>query len=193
MTEQKFTDADLASLMRAAQAGDAAAYLELLKIVTPYVRRVVAYRRGFAGREDVEDLVQDVLLSLHAARATYDPQRPFTSWLMAIVRHRLADGARRHARTTAHEVAADGDRVTFPDSSTNTGRGPRLDAFALKQAIQSLPPGQRDAIELLKLQGMSLNDAAATTGSTVGALKVATHRALATLRKLLGEGRLREH
>jgi RNA polymerase sigma factor (sigma-70 family) len=193
MTEQKFTDADLASLMHAAQAGDAAAYLELLQIVAPYVRRVVAHRRGFAGREDVEDLVQDVLLSLHAARATYDPHRPFISWLMAIVRHRLADGARRHARTTAHEVSADGDRVTFPDSSTNMSGGPHADAFALKHAIQTLPRGQRHAIELLKLQGMSLNEAAATTGSTVGALKVATHRALATLRKLLGERRIREH
>ena len=185
MTEQKFTDAGLASLMRATQAGDGGAYLELLQIVTPYLRRVVAHRRGFAGREDVEDLVQDVLLSLHAARATYDPHRPFMSWLMAIVRHRLADGARRHARTTAHEVSVEDGHVTFPDTSTNIGYDQRGDAFALKQAIQTLSPGQRHAIELLKLQGLSLKEAAAATGSTVGALKVATHRALTTLRTLL--------
>jgi RNA polymerase sigma factor (sigma-70 family) len=185
MAEQKFTDADLASLMRGAQAGDAAAYLELLRIVTPYVRRVVAHRRGFAGQEDVEDLVQEVLLSLHAARATYDPHRPFMSWLLAIVRHRLADGARRYARTTAQEVSVEDGHVTLPGTSTNTGTDPRGDAFALKHAIQTLPPGQRHAIELLKLQGMSLKEAAAATGSTVGALKVATHRALATLRILL--------
>jgi RNA polymerase sigma factor (sigma-70 family) len=185
MTDQKFTDADLASLMRATQAGDAAAYLELLQIVTPYIRRVVAHRRGFAGQEEVEDLVQEVLLSLHAARATYDPQRPFTSWLMAIVRYRLADGARRYARTAAHEVPVDDGEVTFSDPSTNRDRGLRGDVFALTHAIQALPPGQRHAIELLKLQGMSLKEAAAATGSTVGALRVATHRAVATLRRRL--------
>lgn len=185
MTEQTFNDANLSSLMRAAQDGDATAYLELLHMVTPYVRRVVAHRRGFAGREDVEDLVQDVLLSLHAVRATYDPDRPFTPWLLAIVRHRLADGARRYARTRAHEVhIGDGD-VTFPNMSTNIGTDPCGDAFELQHAIQTLPPSQRHAIELLKLQGMSLKEAASATGSTVAALKVATHRALATLRTRL--------
>jgi len=185
MTEQKFTDEELASLMRATQAGDAAAYLELLHIVTPYIRRVVAHRRGFAGHEEVEDLVQEVLLSLHAARATYDPHRPFMSWLMAIVRYRLADGARRYARTTAHEVSVDNDDVTFPHSSMNRESGLSGDAFALTHAIRALPLGQRRAIELLKLQGMSLKEAAAATGSTVGALRVATHRAVATLRRRL--------
>ena len=68
MTEPFINDARLAALMHAAQEGDSAAYLELLQTVTPYLRRIVVYRRGFAGREDVEDLVQDILLSLHAFR-----------------------------------------------------------------------------------------------------------------------------
>jgi RNA polymerase sigma factor (sigma-70 family) len=185
MTEQTLTDAQLASLMRAAQEGDAAAYLDLLQIVTPYVRRIVRHRRGFAGREDVEDLVQDVLLALHAVRATYDPHRPFTPWLLAIIRHRLADGARRYARTAAHEVPVDDERVTSSDALTNINTRPGRDAFALQHAIRALPRGQRDAIELLKLQGLSLKEAAAATGSTVGALKAATHRALAALRAML--------
>ena len=185
MTDQTFSDARLAALMRSAQQGDAAAYLELLRTITPHVRRIVANRRGFAGREEVEDLVQDVLLSLHAVRATYDSARPFMPWLLAIVKHRLADGARRHARTGANEISLRDEDVTFPDMSTNVRAHAFADGLALHQAIRALPRGQRQAIELLKLQGLSLKEAAAATGSTVGAMKVATHRAMAALRGLL--------
>jgi RNA polymerase sigma-70 factor (ECF subfamily) len=109
-------------------------------------------------------------------------------WLLAIVRHRLADGARRYARIKAHEVSVD-DRVTFPDTLANLSTDPFSDASALQKAIQALPRGQRHAIELLKVRGMSLKEAAAATGSTVGALKVATHRALTTLRSMLRKDR----
>lgn len=185
MTELFINDARLTALMHAAQGGDSAAYLELLQTVTPYIRRIVAHRRGFAGREDVEDLVQDILLSLHAAGATYDRRRPFTPWLLAIVRHRLADGARRYASGKAHEVEADDERVTFPHTATKSRTIPSHDTLVLRQAMDALPRGQREAIELIKLQGLSLKEAAAATGSTVGALKVATHRALAALRIML--------
>jgi RNA polymerase sigma factor (sigma-70 family) len=185
MTELFINDARLAALMHAAHDGDSAAYLELLQTVTPYIRRIVVHRRGFAGREDVEDLVQDILLSLHAVRATYDPCRPFTPWLLAIVRHRLANGARRYARKKAHEVEADDERVTFSQAVTKSRTITSNDTLALREAMCALPEGQREAIELIKLQGLSLREAAAATGSTVGALKVATHRALMALRVIL--------
>ena len=176
----------LAALMQAAQAGDSEAYLELLRTITPRVRRIIGRRRGFAGPEDVEDLVQDVLLSLHAVRATYDPQRPFMPWLLAIVRHRLVDAARRYGRTAAHEVGIEDPDVTFSDPAANPDQETSGDIEALHGAIRSLPLGQRQAIELLKLQEMSLKEAGSASGSTVGALKVATHRAMAALRRALG-------
>lgn len=159
----------------------------------PRVRQAVWRQRGFAGAEAVEDLVQDVLLSLHVARATYDPGRPFIPWLMAIVRHRLGDGARRHVRQAAHEVAVDDLAVTFADTATNTLEEQIGDPRALKEAVATLPPGQRQAIELLKLQELSLKEAAAATGVSSGALKVATHRAMAALRRKLTGGEIREH
>lgn len=172
--------------MRASQAGDAAAYLDLLQAITPRVRRIVARQRGFAGPEDVEDLVQDVLLSVHAVRATYDPGRPFMPWLLAIVRNRLVDGARRYGRTAAHEVHIDESDVTFSDPATNPDQETFGDLETLHGAIRSLPAGQRQAIELLKLREMSLKEAASASGSSVGALKVATHRAMTALRRALG-------
>jgi RNA polymerase sigma-70 factor (ECF subfamily) len=176
---------DLGRLMSAAQQGDGAAYAKLLRAITPRLRKIVMRQRGFAGSADVEDLVQDTLLSLHAARATYDPARPFGPWLMAIVRHRLADGARRYARTLGREILVDVDDVTFFEVATNEVSEETGEADALRAAVRALPAGQRQAIELLKLQELSLKEAAAASGSSVAALKVATHRALATLRRTL--------
>ena len=170
--------------MRAAQAGDSDAYLQLLQHLTPRIRQIVGRRRGFAGRADVEDLVQDILLSLHAVRATYDPNRPFTPWLLAIIRSRLADGARRYARQTAREVHVD-DPVTFADRPTNTNHESFEAREVLEPALRSLPRGQREAIELLKLKELSLKEAAAASGLSIGALKVATHRAMIALRRTL--------
>ncbi|HEY5568476.1 MAG TPA: sigma-70 family RNA polymerase sigma factor [Gammaproteobacteria bacterium] len=186
MTEPNPPTEDLDQLMRAAQQGDAAAYLNLLRRITPRIRAVVLRQRGFAGVAEAEDLVQDVLLSLHAVRATYDPARPFVPWLLAIVRNRLVDGARRYARTSAREIRLDETDVTFSEPATNTDTGEIADAGVLRQAVRELPEGQRQAIELLKLEELSLKEAAAISGSSVGALKVATHRAMATLRRTLG-------
>jgi RNA polymerase sigma factor (sigma-70 family) len=178
-----------AQLMRAAQQGNAGAYTELLRGIAPRVRRIVMRQRGFAGVAETEDLVQDVLLSLHAVRATYDPSRPFMPWFLAIVRNRLVDGARRYGRTTGREIRIEERDVTFEDVATNLESEVYADREALRRAVAELPEGQRQAIELLKLKELSLQEAAAITGSSVGALKVATHRALATLRRSLGAKR----
>jgi RNA polymerase sigma-70 factor (ECF subfamily) len=177
-------DERLGQLMGAAQAGDAESYLRLLQEITPRVRQLMRRRRGHGAAEDVEDLVQDVLLSVHTARASYDTSRPFLPWLLAIARHRFADSARRHTRRSAHEVQVEDLDVTFTDSPANI-RTVAEETPDLKDAIRALPPGQRDAITLLKLHELSLKEAAAATGTSIGALKIATHRAMSTLRRLL--------
>jgi RNA polymerase sigma-70 factor (ECF subfamily) len=179
-------DTPLRELMRAAQDGDADAYRALLTAIVPRLRRLIRTRRAFLDPQDVEDLVQDVLLSLHTVRHTYDPARPFFPWLLAIVRHRLADAARRYARQKGRELVVDDLDVTFANLASNTPDEGVGDQEALAQAIRQLPEGQRQAIELLKLREMSLREAAAYTGSSVSALKVATHRAMASLRRALG-------
>ena len=171
--------------MQAAQGGDTEAYVLLLKEITPRVRQIVRGQRRFLKIEDIEDLVQDILLSLHAVRATYDPRRPFMPWLMAITRHRLADAARRHIRRAAHELQVENLPVTFSDERSNIDSDGYRDPEALRQAIEDLSPAQRAAIEMLKLREMSLKEAAAARGTTIGALKVSVHRAIATLRKAL--------
>jgi RNA polymerase sigma factor (sigma-70 family) len=178
-------DHALTTLMQAAQRGDAQAYVRLLKEITPRLRQIVRRQRCFVRAEDIEDLVQDILLSLHAVRASYDPQRPFMPWLMAITRNRLVDGVRRYSRRAAHEVQLDNLAVTFAEEGANIDSDRYRDPEALRQAIEDLSPAQRAAIEMVKLREMSLKEAAAVSGTSIGALKVSVHRAIAALRKTL--------
>ncbi len=172
---------DWSIYMARAQGGDRDAYRRLLEDVTPYLRSIAA--RHFQNSGDVEDTVQEVLLTVHAMRHTYDPARPFGPWLVAIANRRVVDGLRRQGRSRAREVALDIEHETFAAPQANLAET-ASDGRVLRDAIEQLPPGQRDAIGMLKLQEMSLKEAAAASGTSVAALKVATHRALKNLRKM---------
>ena len=178
-------DRELRDLMRSAQDGDRIAYAALLREVAPIVKRVVQSRIGFLSATDREDISQDILLSLHAARATYDPERPFIPWLMTIIHNRMVDNARRYSRRSANEVLVDELPVNVADDTAGHGGSPYGDPDALRQAVKNLPKGQRTAIELLKLREMSLKEAAAASGMSISALKVSVHRAIKTLRTSL--------
>lgn len=171
--------------MRSAQAGDRRAYADLLTTVTPRLRQIILNQRRFLQPADIEDLVQEVLLSLHAVRSTYDPERPFMPWLLVITRNRLADAGRRYGRQTVNEEQMERLAVTFSADTANTESESIGDPEKLKEAIEQLPHGQREAIEMLKLREMSLKEAAAASGASIGALKVSVHRAITTLRRTL--------
>lgn len=185
MTQQESRDRALATLMQAAQAGDGAAYDRLLREITPLLRQVVRRNRRFLSRDDIEDIVQDVLLSLHAVRATYDPRRQFLPWLITIVRNRVADAGRRYIRSSAFEVPIEGSPVTFLEEGANLEIETYGDPEALRKAIEGLPSGQREAIKMLKLRELSLKEAAMLTGQSIGALRVSVHRGMTALRKTL--------
>ena len=184
MDQQVETDR-LGNLMRAAQEGDGNAYLRLLTEVTPLVRRVIQRQRAFLQASDIEDIVQDILVSLHTVRATYDPTRPFLPWLMAIARNRMVDAARRYGRLSINEVSVAEYPETFSEEPTNKIGEAYGDSEALREAINQLPPGQQRAIEMMKLREMSLKEASAASGMGVTALKVAVHRGMKALRKAL--------
>lgn len=169
--------------MARAQGGDREAYRYLLEAITPYVRALAA--RQIRNRGDLEDAVQDVLLTVHAVRHTYDPGRPFGPWLVAIANRRIVDSLRRQGRIGVHETALEEKHETFSAPGTNI-QEEAVDARALRDAIERLPVGQREAVRMLKLEEMSLKEAAATSGLSVAALKVASHRALKMLRKMFG-------
>jgi RNA polymerase sigma-70 factor, ECF subfamily len=173
---------DWSRLMARAQDGDRQAYRALLEDVTPYLRSLAA--RCFSQPSEIEDAVQDVLLTVHIVRRAYDPKRPFGPWLVAIANRRIIDRLRRETRRKAREVALSREHETFPEAAANLHEKLSDDAI-LNEAMATLPPEQRQAVTLLKLNEMSLKDAAVASGRSVAALKVATHRAIKTLRSLL--------
>jgi RNA polymerase sigma-70 factor (ECF subfamily) len=177
---------DWTGLMARAQDGDRHAYRALLEDMTPYLRALAA--RCFKDPGDIEDALQDVLLTVHAVRHAYDPRRPFGPWLVAIANRRIIDRLRRQLRNRSREIEFTPEHETFLPDPTNLRSSfdeISADEATLLAAIANLPPDQRQAIGLLKLQEMSLKEAALASGRSVSALKVATHRAIKSLRKLL--------
>ena len=173
------------ALMARAQDGDRCAYRRLLEEITPYLRSLVAHHRALSGEH--EDAVQDILLTLHSVRHTYDPSRPFGPWLLAIAKRRIVDRLRYRGRMATTETALG------PEHETIAASGPNLYALlagrrGLREAIARLPAGQRQAVLLLKLRDLSLKEAATESGMSVAALKVASHRGLKALRAMLGKG-----
>jgi len=183
MTGRDSSPDHLQALMKAAQGGDAAAYAQLLKLILPAIRRFVHAR--WLGSIEGEDLVQDILLSLHSVRHTYDPERPFSPWLYAIVRHRLLDAQRKAVRKSRNEVVTDNLPETFAEDETNWLDASEGDVELMRTAIEALPANQRQAMELLKLQDMSLKEASAASGLSITTLKISVHRAMKTLRAVL--------
>ncbi|HYQ93727.1 MAG TPA: sigma-70 family RNA polymerase sigma factor [Burkholderiales bacterium] len=174
---------DWSICMARAQEGDREAYRRLLEEITPYLRSLAA--RLIRNRSDVEDAVQDTLLTVHAVRHTYDPMRPFGPWLVAIARRRIIDGLRRRGRAALRETPLEAEHETFAGPEANFHEA-ASNGRALREALEGLPPGQRDAIRMLKLEEMSLKEAAAASGMSITALKVATHRGLKRLRNIFG-------
>jgi RNA polymerase sigma-70 factor (ECF subfamily) len=167
--------------MTSAQTGDQEAYRRLLRNITPYLRALAA--RHIRNADDIEDTVQDVLLTVHSVRHTYDPSRPFGPWLAAIANRRIVDSLRRRGRVGAHETSGEMELETFAADEANL-QEEAVNARLVREAVEQLPVRQRDAMRMLKLEEMSLQEAAAVSGMSVAALKVATHRAMKRLREM---------
>jgi len=169
--------------MAAAQAGDSAAYEKLLVEMLPVVRGFV--QRRLREPALTEDVVQNVFVSIHRFRHTYRPERPFEPWMYAIARNAMIDAARTRARRLAREISLEDDGTPEPMSPPEPIRGSELSP-ELVAALSTLPPKQRDAVEMVQLEGLTIAEAAARAGVTKTALKVRAHRGYRALRRRLG-------
>lgn len=171
--------------MACAQAGDRAAYHQLLKDIVPYLR---ALSRRFVGNEsDAEDAVQEILIVVHDIRHTYEPHRPFKPWLKTIATRRCIDLLRKRTRRLQHELAQESDHlhVAATDATPDQALDRSQQGLALGAAVSQLPARQREAIRLLRISELSLCEAAAQSDQSIGSLKVACHRALKSLKRAL--------
>jgi len=167
-------EATLARLAGLAQRGDKQAYAALLGAARSWLLRF--YRRRVLPAQ-IEDLVQDTLLSVHRKLASYDPVRPFTPWLAAIARYRFVDHLRQVYR--AEEQSLDHD---LPIDSEEEAIAARV---SLERLFAALPEAQSRAIELVKIEGRSIAEASQSTGQSESLVKVNIHRGLKRLAAMI--------
>lgn len=176
-----------AAWMAAAQAGDRHAYEKLLADSIALIR-ATARRQGVAF-DLLDDVVQETLLTVHRVRHTFDPTRSYDAWLVAIARRRAIDAQRSHGRRDRRELHDEIALDNHPDpADASAAIESEQRARQLHDAIETLPAGQRQAVEQLGLRELSLREAEELTGRQTGALKVNLHRALKALRKRLHGG-----
>ena len=178
-------DARWAALMLRAQDGDKEAYRLLLQAVAPYVRAIA--RRYLGHGEDAEDAVQEVLMVVHGIRHTFERGRRFKPWLGTIASRRCIDLLRRRAHRARHELGelVDVDYHAHGDPGPEEVLAREREAHRVRSAVDDLPPRQRDAIALLRLQELSLSEASEHSKQSIGSLKVACHRAMGSLQRAL--------
>ncbi len=170
----------LRDLMVRYQQGDAAAVETLVTTLSPALLRF-CWGAGMS-RSDAEDLLQDCWLRIHRARHTYLPAEPLLPWIFAVARHTRLDAYRRRRRLGSREVLG----AAGPEPAS-AAPAPGSEVMDL---VNRLPDGQREVIVMLKVVGMSLEEVAAATSSTAGAIKQKAHRAYAALRRMLTAGSL---
>ncbi len=174
---------DWTGLMQLAISGDNVAYQRLLKAIAPVLR--AGARRGLARAgqpiDQSEDIVQDILLAVHLKRHTWDAKAPFAPWLFAIARNKLIDALRRRGRRVF--VNIDDFAETIPDEPA----AETVSANEVSTVLESLPPRQREVLQSIAVESASIKDTAAKFAMSEGAVRVALHRALASLTAKLRE------
>jgi RNA polymerase sigma-70 factor, ECF subfamily len=168
-------------LMRRAQDGDKAAYGAVLRAMLPAIRSFA--RRRIYDETLLDDVVQDILLTIHKLRHTYDPARPILPWLAAISAARAVDALRKHGRSQRREVADDAAMAGAVDGGAGDPLAAMDDERELGRLLAALPPRQRAVLEMVKLREMTLEDTASANRLSVQAVKSLLHRALTNLRE----------
>lgn len=170
------SESRLRELLVRGLSGDGPAYHLFLKELAGVLRAY--FRRRLAGLpDDVEDLVQESLLAIHNQRHTYDAAQPLTAWAHAIARYKMVDLLRRRGGREALHVPLDDDGELPAAAETDAGDA-RRDVMTL---LAQLPERQRLPIQHVKLEGLSVLEAARLTGMSVSAIKVGVHRGLKAL------------
>lgn len=183
MSEGTAEERALRTLMTQYQRADAAAVEELVQRISPLLLRY--FGASNFGRSDPKDLLQDCWLRIHRSRHTYHASEPVLPWIYTIARRTRLDAYRKRRRLESREVLVE----TLPERVQDVVPDTGSEQEAVAELIAGLPESQRDVIVMLKVTGMSLEEVARATSSTVGAVKAKAHRAYTTLRRALAKDR----
>jgi RNA polymerase sigma-70 factor, ECF subfamily len=182
---EQIRESEWASLLRAANAGDAVAYRSFLRLMPPVLRKIVrrSLARVRATDIDPEDIVQEILLAIHLKRQTWIETAPLAPWLFTIARHKTIDALRRRGRRI--EIPVD----DFADTLASEPEEPSIASANVDRHLSGLPEGQRKVVQKIAVDGQSIAETAAALGMTQGAVRVALHRGLTRLSTKLSDDR----
>lgn len=175
----KAKDLSLEDLMIAAQSGDKKAYRQVFQEITPLIQAFIAKRINKL--EDIDEITQEVLISVHKASQTYDSSRPFKTWLYAIIKFRLSDYLRMVYRT-AEKGLDSFDEQEFEIANNDNSEIQFDDTEMVTQMLDALPDKQQNIIRMTKIDGFSIKETAVKLDMSESAVKVTVHRALEKLK-----------
>lgn len=170
---------ELTALFRAGLDGDAASYTRFLQTVTPIIRRIACRKLSAT---DAEDALQEILISIHKARHTYDGERPIMPWLLAIAQFRINDMLRksyagsRREMIDIHELAEILPDVTEPASSSES----------VNVLLENIPEREQRILTMMHVEGYTAKETGVRLGMKESAVKVAAHRAMKKIRERFG-------
>lgn len=171
---------NLEALMKLSLDGDQRAYAVLLQETARFLKPFLSKRLN--ADSEVDDLLQEILLSIHKARHTYDGNRPYKPWAYAIAKFRLQDHLRAHyADHLHHAVELSEVENDLPENVTESG----ISYESISGEVQKLPPKQAAILQMMHQEGYTAKEVAAKIGMKESAVKVAAHRAYKILRKVL--------
>ena len=174
-------------LMIAAQAAEPRAYSELLQEASSFIR--VIARRYHSDAGTIEDVVQETLISIHRVRQTYEPGRAVEPWIAAIAKARAIDALRARLRRLKMETPVAAEVLANIPDTLRSSENSLAASTSVAEAMAALPPAQRAAVRLLKIEELSLREASEASGQSIPALKSALHRAMLSLSNVLTGGR----
>ena len=174
------TEVMLRALMLRGLQGEGAAQEQLLTQLSLLLRRYYQ-RRLHRDHAEVEDLVQETLIAVHTRRATYDIEQSFTAWAYAVARYKLIDYLRKQRLRVAMNIDDCAELFGVDDTEAQDAERD------VGELLAELPPAQRAAIELTRIEGLSVEEAAAHSGQSVSSIKVGVHRGIKKLASLFGQ------
>ncbi len=155
--------------------GNKASYELFLELCSVLIKRYLLKLGGkFAEPQSIEDLLQEVLISLHEKKHTYQIEKPLLPWIYAITRHRYIDFYRSKKRKPGMVALEDVEGMLESPASEQV--------HSMDEVLEFLTPKQKEMLMLIKVEGQSYDEAAKALSMNVSAVKVAVHRIIKGLK-----------
>lgn len=173
--------------------GDEAAFDLVYETVAPRLERYLG--RRVPARAVVEDIIQQTFLQMHAARGTFTSGAGVMPWAYAIARRLMIDAGRQSRREQPSDFEDELPSPALTGVISGGGSSPSSELVVqaeetrahLTAAYERLSLPQREAFDLVKIEGLPYTDAAAVLGTTVTGIKLRVHRVHVALRRALGD------